>query len=217
MRSFTLIDVPQRSPEWYAARAGRLTASRVADIFETRRDGKEAAARRNMRLQLVLERLTGKCQEKTWQSDAMRQGIDREADAVGAYEALTGQLLAGSGFLRHDDLMIGCSLDGHVGDYQRLVEIKCPLPATHLQYWRTSTVPEEYQRQIVHQLWITGAEFCDFFSFCPDFPEAMQSKLVTIWRDETAVTAHELQVRLFLGEVDKEHDDLRRQLEAVPA
>jgi hypothetical protein len=110
--SFMIIDVPQRSPEWFAARAGRLTASRVADIFKTRKDGKEAADRRNMRLQLVLERLTGRCQESGYQSLAMQQGIEREIDAVGIYEALTGQLLTRTGFLQHNDLMAGCSWTG---------------------------------------------------------------------------------------------------------
>jgi len=204
----------QRSPEWFTARLGKLTGSRAKDMLATIKNG-EAAPRRNLRVQLVLERLTGRSQENGYQSHAMQQGIEREVDAFAVYEGLTGTLLTSSGFLEHDTLMAGCSLDGHVGDFEGLVEIKCPQAATHLDYLKTGTIPGDYYKQITHALWITGAQWCDWLSFNPDFPEPLQVKLVRVVRSEAAIAAYETAATAFLAEVDQELETVQ-QLAAVP-
>ncbi len=168
----------------------------------------EAAARRNLRTQLVLERLTGRSQESTYQSPAMAQGIEREADACAVYEAVASRLLQTTGFLQHPSLMAGCSLDGHVGDFEGIVEVKCPIAATHLEYLRTGTIPADYLKQIIHGLWISGAAWCDWLSYNPDFPEPLQVRLVRVTRDETQMKAYELLVRQFLAECDREFTEL---------
>ena len=52
----------QGTPEWFNSRLGKVTASRVADVLATIKSG-ESASRRNYRMQLVCERLTGKKEE----------------------------------------------------------------------------------------------------------------------------------------------------------
>jgi hypothetical protein len=173
-------------------------------MLATRKDKTEAADRRNLRMQLVLERLTGRPQESGYQSAAMVQGIEREPDACAMYEALTGRFLSTTGFLAHNDLMAGCSLDGHVGDFEGIVEVKSPIAATHWEYLRSGQIPGDYQKQIVHQLWITGAAWCDWLSYNPDFSEPLQVKLVRYERDEAQINSYELLARMFLAEVDRE-------------
>lgn len=202
-------DCVQRSPQWFAARLGRLTSSCADDMLATLKDTKkEAAGRRNLRMRLVLERVTGKSQEGAYISQAMQDGIDREVDAVGIYEALTGHLLSTVGFCAHDTLMAGCSPDGYIGEFEGLAEIKSPIPATHWDYLRTGTIPLEYQRQILHQLWITGAQWCDWLSFQPDFPERLRVKLVRVARNPAEIDSYELMVRGFLRTVDAEVEQL---------
>lgn len=203
-----IIDCQQRSIEWHAARLGRVTSSCAAEMAATRKDGKESADRRNLRVRLALERLTGRSCESTFQSAAMLQGQAREADACGLYEALTGHILSTVGFVAHDELMAGASPDGYIGEFEGLVEAKCPIPATHLGYLKTGIVPDEYAKQIVHQLWITGARWCDWISFNPDFPEALRMKLVRINRDEAQIASYELIVRAFLTEVEREYESV---------
>lgn len=209
-----ILTTEQRTPEWHAARVGYLTGSCAADMLATIKTG-EAAARRNLRARLVLERITGRSQESTFQSPAMQQGIEREADACALYEALTGHLLSTTGFLAHDSLLAGCSPDGYVGDFEGIIEAKCPLAATHLDYLKTGTIPGNYDKQIQHSLWITGAQWCDWLSFNPDFPEALRTKLVRVERDEAAMKAYELLVRIFLAEVEKEVEAVQQLAEAV--
>lgn len=220
--SFTILDAPQRSREWYAARLGRLTGSCAGKMLAKIEKG-EAAGRRNLRLQLVLERLTGKSQESDYGSPAMQVGIEREADAIAAYEALTGDLVRTTGFLAHDQHMAGCSLDGHLGEFAKLVSVKCRQPAAHLDFLKTWKIPADAMAQIRHELWITGAEAHDYFSWNPDFPEALQSRVKTITRKEADVPGYEQTALAFLAEVAGECDvvrtlaDVSAQLRAVPA
>lgn len=197
-----IIDVPQRSAEWHQARLGKLTASRAADMMATIKTG-EAAARRDLRVQLVVERLTGVAQEDAYVNAAMQRGIDKEAEALAAYEALTGQLARPVGFVAHDTLPAGCSPDGLVGA-DGLLELKCPKSATHLSYLRGRTLPREYVYQIQHSLWITGARWADFLSFDDRFPSDLQVFYLRVMRSEADVSAYELIARKFLDEVDQE-------------
>lgn len=205
-RPFTIIDCEQRSPEWFAARAGRLTASRAHDMLTKNKDGKWAASRRNLCAQLVLERVTGRPQENGYQSPAMLQGIEREADAIALYEALTGRLVRRSGFLAHTEHLAGCSLDAHVGDFERIVEAKSPTDAVHLDYLKSGRVPQDYLEQVWHHLWVTGAPVCDWISYNPNFPDHLQGRLVTIERDEKAIAAYEAEALKFLREVQTEYE-----------
>jgi hypothetical protein len=201
--SFTVIECEQRTPEWVAARLGLLTSSCAAEMLATISKG-EAAGRRNLRVRLVLERITGRCHERGGMTQAMQDGVDREADALALYEVLTGNLVSRAGFARLDGVMAGMSPDGVVGDWEGLVEAKSPIPATHLEYIRTGMVPGEYMKQIIHGLWVTGALWCDWLSYNPDFPERLQSKVVRVERANVDITGYEKKAKAFLAEVDAE-------------
>ena len=202
--SFIIIDADQRSAEWFQARAGRLTGSRASDMLATIKSG-EAAARRDYRMQLVCERLTGQPQEDAFINAAMQRGIDMEPHAFAAYEALTGAVAVRTGFLSHTEHLAGCSLDGHVDGFTGIVEIKCPKSATHLKYWRgKGEAPSDYLPQITHNLWITGAAWCDFLSFDDRFPAEFQTFLVRVNRADVDITGYEAKALAFLAEVETE-------------
>jgi putative phage-type endonuclease len=201
--SFTVIDAEQRSPAWFAARLGKLTGSRAADMLATIKSG-EAAARRDLRMQLVCERLTQTLQEDAFVNAAMQRGIELEPAAFAAYESLTGQMAQRTGFLAHDAHLAGCSLDGHVGAFTGLLEVKCPKSATHLRYLRAGTVPSDYLPQITHNLWITDAAWCDFLSFDDRFPARLQTFLVRVSRADVDLAAYETKALAFLAEVARD-------------
>lgn len=234
--SIKCVDCEPRSPEWAGVHIGRVTGSRAPAVFAldippeltptgrpSKAKPKERAARRNLRTQLVLERILNRSLDTDYVSAAMQQGIDREFDALLMYEAITGRLVRHVGFLSHAELMVGGSPDGYLGDFDVIVEAKCPIPATHLEYLETGRVPGDYLIQVTHYLWLTGAQACDWFSYSAEFPESLQVKLVRIERDEKAIAEHEAKVIAFLQEVDlklsalKTMIDLRGQLEASVA
>ena len=201
--NFTVVDAPQRSEQWFAARLGRLTGSRAGDMLATIKSG-EAAARRDLKVQLVVERLTQTLQEDMFVNAAMQRGIDCEPLAFAAYESLTGLMAVRSGFLAHDTIAAGCSLDGHVGDFAGILEVKCPKSATHLRYLRGGVVPSDYLPQITHNLWITKAMWCDFLSFDDRFPAALQTFLVRVNAADLDLASYETKALAFLAEVDTE-------------
>ena len=205
--SFTVIDADQRSAEWFAARCGRLTGSRAADMLATIKTG-EAAARRDLRAQLVVERLTGQPQEDGYINAVMQRGIDLEPTAFAAYEAHSGNLTRRTGFLAHTDLMVGCSLDGDVEDFTGIVELKCPKSATHLSYLKAGAVPANHMPQILHNLWVSGAQWCDFVSFDDRFPPELQLFVQRVERSEFNVAMYAKSAEAFLAEVSKELEDV---------
>lgn len=211
-----IINCAQRSDEWIAARLGRLTGSVAHEMLATRSDKTEAAGRRNLRVRLALERIVGRSLESDYVSPAMQQGIDREGDALAMYEAITGRVLDSVGFIQHDTMMAGCSPDGIVGSCEHgIVEAKCPTPAIHLEYLRTGEIPGKYQIQNQHNLWISGAPWLDWLSFCPEFPDPLRVKLVRVERNEKAIDAYALTASMFLTEVSREVESIRALAEVA--
>lgn len=199
---FLLSEHPQGSDQWKQDRAGRATGSRAADILATIKNG-EAAARRNYRTQLVVERLTGDPAEDGYVSKEMQWGLDHEPFARMHYEAVTGAMVREAGFAYLPDVMAGCSVDGFIDEGSLgIFECKCPLSATHITYLQADQLPSAYEPQILHNLWVTGADFADFASFDPRMPEHLRLFRIRVPRDEKAIKAHEKAVLAFLAEVD---------------
>lgn len=188
----------QRSPEWFAARLGIATASNFSKVLATIKSG-EAAERRNYRIKLALERITGK-QEDVFQNDAMKNGTEREPAARIAYEVATGNLAEEFGFCLHDTLECGASPDGLI-DAVKGLEIKCPTPGKHFEYLRQKAEPTEYTAQIQGCMWITDRQEWDFVSFCPEFPENAQLIVRTIKRDQAYIDKLAEAVEAFMIEV----------------
>lgn len=202
-KPFTVIDAEQRSPEWFLARLGRATGSNAGKILAKIKSG-EAADRRDYRIQLILERLTGKVQESAFVSKAMEVGVEREPLAIAAYEAYTGQLLEQTGFLSHNELMSGASLDGHLGDFETLISIKCRQPAAHYAFLRTGEIPASSMAQLRHEVWLTGAKEHHYVSWNPDFPEKQQLKIEVFRAADLEVGDYEQHLLMFLQEIDNE-------------
>lgn len=200
---------PQGTPEWLADRAGRATGSRAKDILAKIKTG-EAAARRNYRVQLATERLTGKPQESGFVSKEMQWGTDQEPFARMAYESATGNLVTEMGFIYLPDIMAGCSVDGLIeeGDRTGVFEAKCPISATHVEYLVAGKLPSEYKPQILHNVYVTGADFADFISYDPRMPEKLQLFKVRWERDEAEIKEYEAELFDFLSGVDRVHTSL---------
>ena len=204
-----LISVTQQGTDgWKICRSGRATGSRAKDILAKIKTG-EAAARRNYRTQLVTERLTGSPQESGFVSDAMKWGTEQEPHARRAYEAATGLIVNEAGFIYLEEIMTGCSVDGLV-EHDGMAEYKCPNSANHIDWMLAGELPSEHKAQILHNLWVTGREWCDFVSYDPRLPENLQLFIVRYNRIEDEIKAHESEVLRFLSEVDEMENRLRK-------
>ena len=197
----------QRTEEWFAARLGKVTASRVADVLAKIKSG-ESASRKNYKMELVVQRLTGK-QGESFTNAAMEWGTEQEPFARMAYEAHTGTFVKEEGFVDHPTIEgFGCSPDGIVGE--GLIEIKAPNTANHIETVLENKAPSKYIPQMQCQMACTGAKWCDFVSFDPRVPEDLQLFVVRVERDQEYIDAMGVEVKQFLSEVL----DLFNQLKA---
>lgn len=204
--------IEQGTDAWRQQRCGLATASRFADVMATVKSGGEAADRRNYRAQLVCERLTGKPAE-TFTNRAMLVGTEREPDARALYQVRTRRLVDEAGFVLIEGLRAGASPDGLIGD-DGLIEIKCPNPATHLDYLRLpdGECPRAYFWQVQGQMLATGRQWCDFVSYHPEFPGELQIVVRRVKRDASALTKLVMGLGKFLEEVDSEEAELRNMM-----
>ena len=190
----------QRTEEWFAARCGKVTASRVADIIAKTKTG-YSASRENYLAQLVCERMTGKPAE-SYSNAAMQWGTDQEPFAKAAYEAAKDVLVEEVGFAIHPTIKdAGASPDGLVGEFG-LVEIKCPNTATHIQTLLDQKVPEKYIVQMQWQMACTGRQWCDFASFDPRMEEGLQLFIKRVEYHPLYVAELEKEVINFLMDVE---------------
>lgn len=190
----------QRSAEWFEARLGRLTASRVADMMATTRNG-WGADRANYAWELALERLTGE-PTPSFCSAPMQWGIDTEDRARAAYQIHALCNVVEVGFIEHPTLFAGASPDGLIAA-DGMLEIKCPNPKAHGETLLNGTIADKYLKQMQFQMACSGRAWCDFVSFDPRFPEPMQLWVKRVERDDTAIREIEECAEGFLAEVDE--------------
>lgn len=194
--------IEQGSQEWFAMRAGKVTASRVADILAKTKTG-YSASRQNYLIELALQRVTGVIEE-SFTNAAMQWGTQTEPQARVAYEVKSGNFVDQIAFIDHPSIdWFGCSPDGLV-DNRGLIEIKCPNSGTHWEYFKSGKPPQKYIIQMQTQMAVTGRDWCDFVSFDPRMPERSQLLIVRVNKDETFIKLMEDEVKQFLSEVEIE-------------
>lgn len=192
--------IEQGSTEWFAARCGKVTASRLADMLaRTQKDW--GASRRNYAAELVVERLTG-IKSGIYVNTEMQWGLDQEPHARNAYAFLQDAEVVQVGFIDHPKIaMTGASPDGLVGT-DGLLEIKCPNTANHISTLLTGDIREKYMLQMQWQIECTERQWCDFVSFDPRMPAEMQFYCKRIERNESMIEMIKREVQIFLKEVD---------------
>ncbi|MXO67754.1 exonuclease [Altererythrobacter marinus] len=194
--------IDQRSEDWFAARLGKATASRIVDVMATLKSGKPAASRENYAAQLVAERLTG-AKSEGFTNAAMQWGVDMEPEARAAYAEHIGDQPVEIGFIDHPTIaMSGASPDGLVG-FDGMLEIKCPNTATHIATLRGAPIERKYVLQMQWQMACAEREWCDFASYDPRMPEEMRLHVRRVERDDELIAEIEQAVSAFLAEIDE--------------
>ena len=200
----------QRTPEWFAERLGKITASRIADVVGKTKSGSYGAARKNYMAELLCQRLTGQ-QEEKFTSAAMQHGTDTEPAARAMYMLETGEDVTETGFIHHPSIdMSGASPDGLVGE-DGLIEIKCPNTATHLEFLQSRKPKHEYLLQMQWQMACTGRQWCDFVSYDDRLPEKLAYRCIRIPRDDKLIAELEEEAVKFLTELDETVRQLEEQ------
>lgn len=204
--------IEQGTTEWLRERAGKVTASRLADVMSKGRGSAPSATRANYMAQLAAERLTGEPTE-TFTNAAMQHGTDTEPQARAQYTMRTGLNVWEMGFVPHPTLaMSGASPDGFV-EFDGMVEIKCPNTATHIQTLRGKDIDRKYLLQMQWQMTCSGRDWCDFVSYDPRMPADLAFHCTRVEHDAELAEEITAAVTQFLSELDDLEAELRTMQE----
>lgn len=189
----------QGTPEWFMARRGLGTGSAWKNAMGEKEWTDTAMS---YAYQLAAERLGG--EDEHLETPAMERGNINEGPALDEYEETLFRTVERRTFHIHDTLNLACSPDGELVDAGRrgIVEVKCMKSAKHLAVVHNKAVPKEHIVQVMFNLWITGADFCDFVSYHPSMRDDLRLCVVRVERHDAFISAMSLRAVKFLAMVD---------------
>ena len=163
-----IIECEQNSPEWFAARLGKITASNMDKIITP--TGQQSKQTEKYITQLIAEIITGESAEKFKGNQHTERGHELEQEAADYYAMVKRVELQPIGFCLTDDEMIGASPDRLVGD-DGMLEIKTCIPSIMIEYYEKkdpkSALEQDYKPQTQTGLYIVGRKWIDTMLYCP--------------------------------------------------
>jgi putative phage-type endonuclease len=170
----------QRSPEWFEARKGRITASIVGAIL-----GHAPYMSRDDAMRSMVRAAVGAPSEFTG-NIATEYGTRNEENALFEYRLLTGATVDLVGFVQHEDWAI-CDVGGLIGG-QGGLEIKCPFGKRSEKHPEFLSIIDgdlpHYYDQVQFSLWVTGRKWWDFFQWSVNGNRTESVHVDQSWRDE---------------------------------
>ncbi len=138
-----ILNVEQRSDEWFEARRGKISGTILGDVY-SKKGGRKIGF-----YQIIAERLGLDPDEE----NRMDRGLRLEDEAVELFQGKTGKKVESAGMCvsSFSDEIIN-SPDGlikHKGKYTEALEVKCLSPARHLQAVIENKVPPEFESQLI--------------------------------------------------------------------
>ena len=171
----------QNSPEWWAEKLGKPSASHFDNIMTSR--GEVSKSRQGYLYELAAQIVSG-IRPETFTSSAMEEGTRREPESRALYEMLYDVSVEQVGICFPDEWKLySCSPDGIINDYRGL-ELKNVLPKTQVEYLLGGTLPAKYHGQVQGSLLVTGFDRWDFLSYSPGLPPL----IVEVHRDEAYIS-----------------------------
>ena len=196
------VELIQGSDEWFKVRMGKITASKLYDLMKKTKYG-ESTYKTRLRMELAIERITGKSASPNFMNQAMHDGVEREPDARKLFEAVTGKEVALCGSFDHPEVVnTSASPDGLLREENAVLELKCPTHITHARNLLSETMPRNYEYQVQWQMACTESDYAYFASYHPDFPPELRLKWVKVLRDNMMILDIEDAVRQFDIEVE---------------
>lgn len=191
-----ILNIEQRSEAWYEARCGRVTGIRFSELVA----GESTKTYKDLVSDIACEIITNR-QEEGYTNAAMEHGIEIEPDARVEYETIMGVKVKEVGFVIPDEDhkyhdWIGVSPDGLTED--GMIEIKCPMMRTHLDYIEAGKMPSQYRHQVQGQMFVTGLPYCDFVSYV----ENMKIFIIRVYPDKELFAEFETRLNKLIIDVN---------------
>lgn len=159
-------NIEQGTPEWFAIRKGKMSASHAQAI------GNSGRGLETYIYELMAEYYSSEEKEQ-FSNEHTERGNKLESTARGIYELENGVEIKQVGFVEHNDY-VGCSPDGLVSE-DGLVEIKCPNDTEYLKYllFGEKQIDTKYIWQCQMQMLITERKWNDLIIYNPNFKKSI--------------------------------------------
>lgn len=208
---------PENEAEWWAARAGRITASRFAMARATLTRGPNKGdwtkAAHDYAFRLAVERISGQpLRDDGFEPYEARRGRELEAEAREYHSIVTGMDIQPGGVAVSDCGRFAASADGLVPDGPGC-EYKCFLAPEKLRsILLADSLDDEVIDQIQGGMWITGRDEWHFALYCPAL-EAIGRDLtiIPVPRDEERIAALADDLERFDELVDHYRTELEKE------
>ena len=158
-------DIDQRTPEWDALRAGRLTASLASKLVTP--TGKASTQYKGEIARIIAERMGLQEPEFLKPTYWMERGVQMEEEARKWFELETDFDTLPVGFITDDSDYIGASPDALIG-MKIPLELKVPKPSTHIKWLLEGGLPKDHIAQVHFQMVLCESDVAYFSSYCPD-------------------------------------------------
>lgn len=177
MSDLIILDEPQGSDAWLAARREIPTGSAISNILTPK--FALSSSRLGYMGDLLAEYIEGDTGEG-FKSEWMERGNEIEPMARAMYAAMTGNEVEEVGMVyQSEDRDRSCSPDGLTLNRSKGLEMKAPKLKNHIKYVLEGKLPSVYAVQVYSCMNICNIDSWDFMSFHPNF----RPLLLTIERD----------------------------------
>ena len=186
--------IKQGSDLWKQMRVGSVGGSSIGSVL-AKGEGK---SRKTLMYKLAGEFLSG-VKTEDYKNANMQRGNDFEDEARQYYEFVTGNTVEQVALIKSDMQGSHNSPDGLVGA-DGGIEIKVRLAHVYVEQVDTEKIELNYLRQCNHLLWVTGRQWVDFISYCPEI-KVKPMWIKRILPDKKIIEQIETQLPIFLKEL----------------
>lgn len=191
--------VEQYSTEWWLARRGKLTSSRMNTVVNGTWRGWTSLMDRLEQESGVL--VFEEKFEPGREPPALAWGKRFEKVAVAEYQFEQGVLVTHPAFVvSQRNEHVGCSPDFVVPELGVNGEIKCPFnEVNHARVFMDRMLPDIYKAQVQSQMWVQELELSHFVSLNPKLPEGARLVVIEVPADEPYLRRMEDRIDQFLS------------------
>jgi len=159
-----IFNIKQRTPEWYQKRLGSIGGSEISQLVGGEKGFNRLVEKKKYEIMFGQEK-----DSLTFQSDAMRRGVELESKAIDHFCFLKNKTVESVGLITGDIEHTHVSPDGIIVGEKAGLEVKCPLLSTYGKY-KNGKIPIHIIRQVQYSMFITRWSKWYLFIFHPDTP-----------------------------------------------
>lgn len=158
-------NIVQQSPEWFAVRARKMSASH-AQAIGNRGKGLETY------ITTMMAEYYSQADKEHYSNSHTDRGNELEPVARALYSLHTGEKVEEVGFVELSEY-VGCSPDGLTEE--GCIEIKCPDDVKYFKHLLDGekAIESAYIWQMQMNMLITGKKWCDYIAYNPNYKEPL--------------------------------------------